>query len=86
MRYIVVLQGAEFNGRQVINRGGSQGDSHCDGNKDGWQDDLGEERAPVAGDVVESLDNDSLEVAKQQEVWLQHVTAASLQQDAWTVC
>ena len=75
LRHIVVLQCAKLQGRQVVDRGRRQGDGHGDGDEDGGQDDLGEEGAPVAGDVVEALDDDGLEVVEQQQVWLQHVAS-----------
>lgn len=81
--HVVVLQRAKLQGWQIIHRGCRQGDGHGYGNEDGRQDDLGEEGAPVAGDVVEAFDDDSLEVVEQQQVWLQHVASPSFQQDAW---
>ena len=86
LRHIVVLQRAKLQGRQVVDRGRCQGDGHGNGDEDGGQDDLGEEGAPVAGDVVEAFDDDGLEVVEQQQVWLQHVASPPLQQDARRVC
>ena len=81
LSHIEVLQRAQLQGGQVIHRGRSQGHRHGDGDEDGGEDDLGEEGAPVAGDVVEALDDDGFEVVQQQKVGLEHVAPSPLQQN-----
>ena len=79
--HVVVLGRAQFENGQVVERGRCQRHGHRYGNEDGRQDDLREEAAPVAHDVVEALDDDGAEVVQQKELGAQHVAAPAFEQD-----
>lgn len=75
--HVQVLYGAQLKWRHVVDGRRRQGYGHGYGNKDGRKNDLWEKTAPVARDVVETLDDDGLEMVGQKQLGMHHVGATS---------